>query len=60
MEVQRQMVVIIDNLVKLVQDLKVATRYLNGLVEGVKKIMQGVSFPEVGQENFRKTCLGLG
>ena len=27
------------------------------VVEGVKKIMQGTSFPEVGQENF---CLGLG
>ena len=29
----------LDNLVKLVQDPKVATRYLSGLVEGVKSII---------------------
>ncbi|KAF8481490.1 P-loop containing nucleoside triphosphate hydrolase protein [Gautieria morchelliformis] len=47
MEVQRRTVVVLDNLVKLVRDPKVAARYLSGLVEGVAKIMNGASFPEV-------------
>ncbi|CAG8599524.1 6485_t:CDS:1, partial [Acaulospora colombiana] len=47
MEVQRRTVIVIDNLVKLVRDPKVAARYLSGLVDGVDKIMQGASFPEV-------------
>ena len=47
MEVQRRTVVVLDNLVKLVRDPKVAARYLSGLVEGVAKIMDGASFPEV-------------
>ncbi|CCA67138.1 probable mrna export factor elf1 [Serendipita indica DSM 11827] len=46
MEVQRRTVVVIDNLVKLVRDPKVAARYLSGLVDGVDKIMKGASFPE--------------
>ncbi|KAF8577311.1 hypothetical protein K439DRAFT_1639807 [Ramaria rubella] len=47
MEVQRRTVVVLDNLVKLVRDPKVAARYLSGLVMGVEKIMNGASFPEV-------------
>ncbi|KAG8833664.1 hypothetical protein FRC17_010268 [Serendipita sp. 399] len=47
MEVQRRTVIVIDNLVKLVRDPKVAARYLSGLVDGVDKIMKGASFPEV-------------
>jgi elongation factor 3 len=47
MEVQRRTVVVIDNLVKLVRDPKVAARYLSGLVDGVEKIMNTASFPEV-------------
>ncbi|THH07494.1 hypothetical protein EW145_g3336 [Phellinidium pouzarii] len=47
MEVQRRTVVVIDNLVKLVRNPKVAAIYLSGLVEGVEKIMKGASFPEV-------------
>jgi elongation factor 3 len=47
MEVQRRTVVVIDNLVKLVRDPVIAARYLSGLVEGVAKIMDTASFPEV-------------
>lgn len=47
MEVQRRTVIVIDNLVKLVRDPKVAARYLSGLVDGVNKVMEGASFPEV-------------
>jgi elongation factor 3 len=47
MEVQRRTVIVIDNLVKLVRDPKVAARYLSGLVDGVNKIVQTASFPEV-------------
>jgi len=47
MEVQRRTVIVIDNLVKLVRDPKVAATYLSGLVEGVDKIMETASFPEV-------------
>jgi len=47
MEVQRRSVVVIDNLVKLVRDPKVAARYLSGLVDGVDRIKEGASFPEV-------------
>ncbi|GJJ06507.1 hypothetical protein Clacol_000699 [Clathrus columnatus] len=47
MEVQRRTVVVIDNLVKLVRDPKVAARYLSSLVEGVHRIMESASFPEV-------------
>ena len=47
MEVQRRTVVVVDNLVKLVRDPKVAAMYLSGLVEGVDRIMNTASFPEV-------------
>lgn len=47
MEVQRRTVVVIDNLVKLVRDPKVAARYLSSLVEGVHRIAESASFPEV-------------
>ncbi len=47
MEVQRRTVVVIDNLVKLVRDPKVAAQYLSPLVEGVQKIAKGAAFPEV-------------
>ncbi|KAF7428287.1 hypothetical protein PC9H_007508 [Pleurotus ostreatus] len=47
MEVQRRTVVVIDNLVKLVRDPKVAAAYLSTLVEGVDKIAKGAAFPEV-------------
>lgn len=46
-EVQRRTVVVIDNLVKLVRDPKVAAIYLSPLVEGVRKIATGAAFPEV-------------
>lgn len=47
MEVQRRTVVVIDNLVKLVRNPKVAAEWLSGLVDGVEKIMNGAAFPEV-------------
>jgi elongation factor 3 len=47
MEVQRRTVIVIDNLVKLVRDPVIAARYLSGLVDGVAKIMDTASFPEV-------------
>ncbi|KAJ7497547.1 P-loop containing nucleoside triphosphate hydrolase protein [Mycena latifolia] len=47
MEVQRRTVVVIDNLVKLVRDPKVAALYLSSLVEGTEKIAKGAAFPEV-------------
>ncbi|KAF8639552.1 hypothetical protein AX17_001456 [Amanita inopinata Kibby_2008] len=47
MEVQRRTVVVIDNLVKLVRDPKVAAKYLSPLVEGVKKVANEAAFPEV-------------
>ncbi|KAJ7747379.1 P-loop containing nucleoside triphosphate hydrolase protein [Mycena metata] len=47
MEVQRRTVVVIDNLVKLVRNPKVAAIYLSPLVEGTDKIAKGAAFPEV-------------
>ncbi|KAF7306093.1 hypothetical protein HMN09_00764400 [Mycena chlorophos] len=47
MEVQRRTVVVIDNLVKLVRDPKVAALYLSSLVEGTERIAKGAAFPEV-------------
>jgi hypothetical protein len=47
MEVQRRTVVVIDNLVKLVRDPKVAALYLSPLVEGTERIAKGAAFPEV-------------
>ncbi|KAF5393516.1 hypothetical protein D9757_000785 [Collybiopsis confluens] len=47
METQRRTVVVIDNLVKLVRDPKVAAQYLSPLVEGVERIAEGAAFPEV-------------
>lgn len=47
MEVQRRTVIVIDNLVKLVRDPRVAASYLSGLVDGVEKIATGAAFPEV-------------
>ncbi|PFH53784.1 hypothetical protein AMATHDRAFT_54296 [Amanita thiersii Skay4041] len=47
MDVQRRTVVVIDNLVKLVRDPKVAAEYLSPLVEGVEKVAKGAAFPEV-------------
>ncbi|KAJ7647104.1 P-loop containing nucleoside triphosphate hydrolase protein [Roridomyces roridus] len=47
MEVQRRTVVVIDNLVKLVRDPKVAAIYLSPLVEGTERIAKGAAFPEV-------------
>ena len=47
MEVQRRTVIVIDNLVKLVRDPVIAARYLSSLVDGVEKIMNTASFPEV-------------
>lgn len=47
MEVQRRTVIVIDNLVKLVRDPRVAAKYLSPLLEGVEKIAHGASFPEV-------------
>lgn len=48
MEVQRRTVVVVDNLVKLVRDSKIAATYLSPLVDGVEKIAKGAAFPEVG------------
>lgn len=47
MEVQRRTVVVVDNLVKLVRNPKVAAVYLSPLVDGVEKIAKGAAFPEV-------------
>ncbi|KAJ3989849.1 P-loop containing nucleoside triphosphate hydrolase protein [Lentinula detonsa] len=55
METQRRTVVVIDNLVKLVRDPKVAAQYLSPLVEGVEKIARGAAFPEV--RAFGETAL---
>ncbi|KAG6850942.1 hypothetical protein H0H93_005811 [Arthromyces matolae] len=55
MEVQRRTVVVIDNLVKLVRDPKVAAIYLSPLVEGVSKIATSAAFPEV--RAFAETAL---
>ncbi|KAG6920275.1 hypothetical protein DXG01_005044 [Tephrocybe rancida] len=62
MEVQRRTVVVIDNLVKLVRDPKVAATYLSPLVEGVTKIATGAAFPEVRAfgETALKTLLKSG
>lgn len=62
MEVQRRTVVVIDNLVKLVRDPKVAATYLSPLVEGVQKIATGAAFPEVRAfaEASLKTLLKSG
>jgi len=62
MEVQRRTVVVIDNLVKLVRDPKIAAIYLSPLVEGVQKIAVGASFPEVRAfaEGALKTLLKSG
>lgn len=45
--VQRQTVVVIDNLCKLVRDPHEASRFLPALTPGVERIEQGASFPEV-------------
>lgn len=55
MEVQRRTVVVIDNLVKLVRDPKVAATHLSPLVEGVERIAKGAAFPEV--RAFGQTAL---
>ncbi|KAF9070114.1 P-loop containing nucleoside triphosphate hydrolase protein [Rhodocollybia butyracea] len=55
METQRRTVVVIDNLVKLVRDPKVAAQYLSPLVEGVDRIAKGAAFPEV--RAFAETAL---
>ncbi|KAG6889422.1 hypothetical protein C0992_005279 [Termitomyces sp. T32_za158] len=55
MEVQRRTVVVIDNLVKLVRDPKVAATYLSPLVEGVTKIATSAAFPDV--RAFAETAL---
>ncbi|KAL0956356.1 hypothetical protein HGRIS_002506 [Hohenbuehelia grisea] len=55
METQRRTVVVIDNLVKLVRDPRVAATYLSPLVDGVQKIAKGAAFPEV--RAFAETAL---
>ncbi|KAL5485081.1 NEW1 [Sanghuangporus weigelae] len=62
MEVQRRTVVVIDNLVKLVRDPKVAAEHLSGLVDGVEKIMKSAAFPEVRAfaESAHKTLMKAG
>lgn len=52
MEVQRRTVVVIDNLVKLVRNPKVAALYLSPLVEGTERIAKGAAFPEVRPSVF--------
>lgn len=47
MDIQRRTVVVIENLVKLVRDPKVAATYLSPLVSGVKRIATEAAFPEV-------------
>jgi len=47
MEVQRRTVIVVENVCKLVRDPAVAARYLSPLVDGVAKIKDGASFPEV-------------
>ncbi|KAJ8514383.1 hypothetical protein ONZ45_g8055 [Pleurotus djamor] len=53
MDVQRRTVVVIDNLVKLVRDPKIAATHLSVLVEGVEKISKGAAFPEASQHYVR-------
>ncbi|KAF7315452.1 hypothetical protein MIND_00060100 [Mycena indigotica] len=62
MEVQRRTVVVIDNLVKLVRDEKVAALYLSSLVEGTERIAKGAAFPEVRAfgESALQTLLKAG
>ncbi|CCM01472.1 uncharacterized protein FIBRA_03526 [Fibroporia radiculosa] len=55
MEVQRRTVVVVDNLVKLVREPKIAATYLSPLVDGVEKIAKGAAFPEV--RAFAETAL---
>ncbi|PWN50647.1 putative mrna export factor elf1 [Violaceomyces palustris] len=45
--VQRQTVIVVDNLCKLVRDPHQATRFLPALTPGVERIEKGASFPEV-------------
>lgn len=45
--VQRQSVIIVDNLCKLVRDPHTAAMYLPSLLPSVERIEQGASFPEV-------------
>lgn len=45
--VQRQSVIIVDNLCKLVRDPHTAALYLPGLLPSVERIEEGASFPEV-------------
>ena len=45
--VQRQTVVVVDNLCKLVRDPHEASRFLPTLTPGVERIEKGASFPEV-------------
>ncbi|CAO1635571.1 unnamed protein product [Sympodiomycopsis kandeliae] len=45
--VQRQTVIVVDNLCKLVRDPHEAIRFLPALTPGVERIEKGASFPEV-------------
>lgn len=62
MDIQRRTVVVIENLVKLVRDPKVAATYLSPLVSGVKRIATEAAFPEVRAfaESSLKTLLASG
>jgi len=45
--VQRQTVIVVDNLCKLVRDPHEAVRFLPALTPGVQRVEKGASFPEV-------------
>ncbi len=47
MDVQRRTVIIVENVCKLVRDPIIAAQYLTPLLEGVTKIKETASFPEV-------------
>ncbi|KDQ21428.1 hypothetical protein BOTBODRAFT_168695 [Botryobasidium botryosum FD-172 SS1] len=62
MEVQRRTVIVVENVCKLVRDPTVAARYLSPLVDGVAKIMNSASFPEVRAfaASAHKTLIAAG
>lgn len=62
MDVQRRTVVIVENVCKLVRDPAIAAKYLAPLLDGVTKIMESASFPEVRAfaTSAHKTLIAAG
>jgi elongation factor 3 len=57
MDTLRRATVVTENVCKLVRDPDVAGRELSPLLNGVEKIMEGASFPEVCASMFKRLCL---